>query len=381
MKILTNIQTSYLGGISQTLYNLVNSLKKSNISKIEIIGVEITSEPNSNQKGIRYHPDSGSVLKHISVNVETPYFGDVIRTVYSVDQIKNTYSELIDTYVSIIKRERPDLILINGTYYVPWSLFQAGSQSKIPMVLHYHGILTKETAHYEPKLQSLVREMERVFDNDRLFYIFPSKLAKITVEKEVFGHKIARTAIIPNSIPQCFFNVETIGSKKDVAFVGRWSAIKNPEFIKKISQYNKRKDGGYRFNVVSDKGRGQTEIDSSFGNVRFYDPMSSRRLAKFYGNMGVVLSPSFFETYGNVAQEAIAAGTPALVSKNMGVAEIFKELGLSQWIVDFKSTKNVYEKIKSVSGQPICHKIRELFKYNLNPQAINNRLIQVFKSI
>lgn len=97
--------------------------------------------------------------------------------------------------------------------------------------------------------------------------------------------------------------------------------------------------------------------------------------------MGVVLSPSFFETYGNVAQEAVATGTPAIVGPNMGVAEIFKEIGLSQWIVDFKSTKNVYYKIKEISGQPVSSKIKKMLKYNLTSPAINQSLIQVFKSI
>jgi glycosyltransferase involved in cell wall biosynthesis len=109
--------------------------------------------------------------------------------------------------------------------------------------------------------------------------------------------------------------------------------------------------------------------------------MDSHSLAKFYGKMGVVLSPSFFETYGNVAQEAIATGTPAIVGPNMGVSEIFKEIGLSQWIVDFKSTKNIYNKIKDISGQPISNKIKKMLKYNLTPQAINKNLIKVFKSI
>ncbi|MDP4009973.1 MAG: glycosyltransferase family 4 protein [Candidatus Shapirobacteria bacterium] len=369
-----------MGGIGQTFYNLVNFLEKNNLEKVKIVGVDVTSEPNSSDKGIYYKSTPSSVLKVVSVNLKTPYFGDVIQTVSNIDEIKDTYSELIDTYISIIKKEKPSLILINGTYFVPWCLFQAGNQLGIPMVLHYHGILTKETSHYAPELHKLIKEMETTFDNDKLLYIFPSKLAKTVVEEEVFGHKISRTAIIPNAIPNHFFKIKTSGNKRDVAFVSRWSTIKNPNFIKKITRYDQKNNRDYCFNVVSDKKDAQKRYKNILENIKFYDPMNSSKLARFYGKMGVVISPSFFETYGNVAQEAIATGTPALVGPNMGVAELFRELGLSQYIVDFKSTKNVYEKIKNFSGQMVSDKIRKMMKYNLTPHAVNSRYISALKS-
>jgi glycosyltransferase involved in cell wall biosynthesis len=379
MKILTNIQTSQLGGIGQTLHNLITSLEEKNPEKVEIVGVEVSSEPNCSGKSINYQTTADSILKMISIGVTSPYFGDVIKTIINVDGIRNTYSELIDTYIKIIKKENPSLILINGTYFVPWCLFQAGTQLGIPMVLHYHGILTKETAHYDPKLRKIIKEMEQTFDNDKLLYIFPSELAKTTVENEVFGHKICRSAVIPNSIPNHFFDIKTIGSRKNIAFVGRWSAIKNPEFIRKISRYDNRKNNDHNFNVVSDQKTAQRKTGSC-NNINYIKPMDSLDLAKFYGTMGMVLSPSTFETYGNVAQESLASGIPALVGPNMGIAETFRQLGLSRYIVDFKSTKDVYDKINNFSGEPVTNKVKEILKFNLTPQAINVLMITALKS-
>lgn len=379
MKILTNIQTSQLGGIGQTLHNLISYLEKENSEKVQIVGVDVVSEPNSCEKGIFYRDSKDSVLKIVSVAVRTPYFGDVLKNVKNVDEIKDKYAELIETYVGLIKNECPDLILINGTYFVPWCLFQAGKQLGIPMVLHYHGILTKETAHYAPELRKLVKEMEQTFDNENLLYIFPSNLAKTTVENEVFGHAVSRSAVVPNSIPNHFFNIKTTGLTKDIAFIGRWSAIKNPEFIKKISRYDTGKNGDYSFNIVSDTKTAQNRIGKGFSNINYHEPMNSKNLAKFYGNMGIILSPSYFETYGNVAQEAIASGIPALVGPNMGIAETFREFGLSQYIVDFSSTKNVYEKIKDLSGRPISANVRKMLKLNLTSQIVNERLVRILR--
>lgn len=381
MKILTNIQTSQLGGIGQTLHSLISSIQKNNPNKVQIVGVEVTTEPNCSQKGINYSSASNLTFKHILLKTDNPYFGDIIKIVKNVSEIKETYSELIQNYIKIIKKEKPDIILLNGTYFIPWCLFQAGSQLGIEMVLHYHGILSKETSHYPIETQKVILEMERVLDNDRLLYIFPSNLAKNTVETEVFGHKIAKVAIVPNSIPDHFFKVNNKGDKNNVAFIGRWSAIKNPNFIKKISRYDKKNDNQYTFNIVSDKEKYLKNIGTHLDNITFYKPMDSRKLAKFYGEMGVVISPSFFETYGNVAQESLASGTPALIGHNMGIAQTFHSLGLSDYIVDFNSTKKVYFKIKSFSGTSVSPKVREKLKYSLGSQTINNLLIKAIKSV
>jgi len=381
MKILTNIQTSQLGGIGQTLNNLINSLENNNPQKVKIIGVEVTSDPNCSEKGIYYGNVSNSVLKMISVRSKSPSFKEIIGQVKNVSEIKEIYSELIQKFISVIKKENPNLILINGTYFVPWCLFQAGNYLGIPMVLHYHGILSKETSNYDPAIHQIIQEMERSFDNEKLLYIFPSNLAKKTVENEVFKHEISKTAIIPNSIPDHFFKIEKTGSKKNVAFIGRYSSVKNPNFIKKISNYDKKEKGKYRFNIVSDKKKFEEKLGNKLDNVIFYDPMDSFKLSRFYEKMGIVICPSLFETYGNVAQEAIASGTPALVSLDMGIAETFKELGLSEYIVDFKSTKKVHQNIVNFSGQSISSKIRKKLKFNLTPNVISERLISVLKSV
>lgn len=380
MKILTNIQTSQLGGIGQTLNNLVNFLQKDKSSQIQIIGVDVTSEINSSPNGISYQNIDNSILRFIPLSVNCPYFGDIIKTSKTVDEIKDNYSELINKFIELIKIEKPDLILLNGTYCVPWSLFQAGRQQKIPMVLHYHGILSKETDHYQQPIKNIIHDMENTFDNDDLLYIFPSKIAKSTVEKEIFKHKICRSVVIPNPIPDHFFNTKDSNSKNNIAYVGRWSNIKNPNFIKKIIKYSQDKNVEYKFNIVSDIAKATEELSDFTNDVKLYSPMNSQKLANFYSKMSIVISPSFFETYGNVAQESIASGTPALVGPNMGVAEIFKEIGLSNWIVDFKSTKNVYYKIKRFSGQPIKNKVKKMLKYNLNTNTINSLLVKTLKS-
>lgn len=88
VKILTNIQTSQLGGIGQTLHNLITSLEAKNPEKVEIVGVEVSSEINCGGKTINYQKNQDSILKMISVGVKSPYFGDVIKTVKMLKKLK-----------------------------------------------------------------------------------------------------------------------------------------------------------------------------------------------------------------------------------------------------------------------------------------------------
>ncbi|MDD4990540.1 MAG: glycosyltransferase, partial [Candidatus Pacebacteria bacterium] len=96
-----------------------------------------------------------------------------------------------------------------------------------------------------------------------------------------------------------------------------------------------------------------------------------------YRDMGVVISPSHFETYGNVAKESIATGTPAMISSNMGVSETFKNLGLHNWIIDFNSVEDVYKKIENVMGENVHVSVKDKMKKLYSPCKIFNQIISV----
>ncbi|MGI5826632.1 MAG: glycosyltransferase family 4 protein [Patescibacteria group bacterium] len=380
MKILTNIQTTHVAGISQVLWTLIKHLGQKKNNRIKIVGVDVCSAVDSSAGKIKYQ-DINPNFSQITLDSNSfPKFNEILKTAETVNMIQEAYGELIDKYREIIALESPDLILLNGTYYVPWLLYLAAKDTNTPIVLHYHGILTKEISHLEDRIKNLLEDLERYFDNDKLLYLFPSELAKNTVEKEVFKHEINKSAIIPNPIPNHFFDAQAIGSKKNVAFIGRLSAVKNPNFIKKLAAYNKKKKGRFKIQVVTDLAPTSKKIffDTSVNIVK---PMDTYKLLKFYEKTGLVISPSFFETYGNVAQEAIATGTPALVSNNMGVAETFKKIGLERLIVDFNSVADVYRHIGKFSGVVVSQEVRNRLREMTSGDKISSHVIKTLKNI
>lgn len=344
------------------------------------MGVIVTPSKKASKESI-YTNKKLDNFSLVNIDKKLPELKKVIKDSGGIDDFENAYTDLIREYEKIIELERPDLILLNGTYYLPWCFFTAAKRTKIPIVLHYHGILTKEVAHWKEKPRILMERMEKTFDNDRLFYLFPSKLAKTEVEKEVFGHKISKSAIIPNPVSKHFFEVKKIGRAKNIGIVERWSEIKNPKFVKKLAIYNKKQGGQFRINVITNINAAKKTMGSRRGLIKLIKPMETGKLAHFYGTMGVVLSPSYFETYGNVAQEAIASGTPALVSENMGIAETFRELGLSDWVISFSPVNSVYRKIVKVSGMVVPESVRDQLRQTVSSEKVSARIMKILTKV
>jgi glycosyltransferase involved in cell wall biosynthesis len=377
MKILTNVQTANLAGISRVFFAFTDYLRSQSRESVEIVGVELDKEIKD---GIRQENISDQV-RVLKLADNYPQIGRLLNEgMAEVGMIRKSYIRLIRKLAEIISEESPDLIWLNGTYYVPWCLFEAAKRFNVPILLHYHGILTKEVEHWLEERRMVMEEMERSFDNDRLFYIFPSKVAKSTVENEVFGHEIAKSALLPNPIPDYFYEVNGNKRKRTIAMIARWNRIKNPNLTRRMAYYNTIKGNGWDFEIVTDQKSAERHFNCMAPLAKFREPMSGEKLAKFYADTGVVISPSYFETYGNVAQEAVASGTPALVSSRMGVKEVFNKVGLKNWVIDINwPVDKIYKRVVEAGKAGVMPEVREKMKEFSN-EAVSKRLMGIFKS-
>lgn len=222
--------------------------------------------------------------------------------------------------------------------------------------------------------------MERCFDDKKLFYIFPSELTKKIVEKEIFCHKIKNYAVIPNPVPKHFFKNEKKGNKTNIGVVSRFAGVKNMDFCQKLAEYNSQKNGEFVINLITDLKKDDYRYKNLSKIIKIHSSVENKNLPEFYSNMGVIISPSHFETYGNVPKEALACGVPALVNRNMGVAETFKKLGIGEWIIDFGSVEEVYKTIKVTIGRKVGEKVRRAMKKNYSSPKIFGQIINVLET-
>jgi len=381
MKILTNVCFLKLAGINQTMSSLVAHVQNCGDSnKLEIVGVEVmgNSDPDFPMKTKEAREGNSKI---VTVSMYLPNVNELVKRSNSIESVEKAMGPLIEQYRKIIKREKPDVVLLNGTYYLPWCLFLAAKNFTQKIVLHYHGCLTKETQHYPAAMRRIFHKMEKTFDSDNLRYIFPSMLAKNTVVNEVFIREPKHFCILPNSIPLHFF--ETVKKRgklvKSIGAVTRWCHIKNSGFIEKLASYNSRSVKKFTFNLLTDLKSVTNFPDRIRAAVRLVKPMDNFRLGRFYSKMDVVICPSYFETYGNVAQESLASGVPVLVSSNMGIAEVFRRFGLEKWIIAFDSPAAVFGKIEQTSGEMVDSGTRMELKNELNPSRVHGILLNYLK--
>jgi len=375
MKILTNIRFAQTAGIAQVVLSFMDFIEKDKENNINVVAVNI-----ANQLEKTYQKTTNSKTSTVSFGIEIPNIADVIEKSKTLNDVENSLEPLIKIYQKAIKKECPDLVLINGTYFMPWALKVATERENVPAVLHYHGVLTKETQNWKKEKREIFYQMEKSFDKKDMFYIFPSKITKQTVEKEVFGHKIKKFSVLPNPVSDHFFEEDVKKETKNIGIVSRWTGIKNVKFCEKLAEYNKKKGAKFIVNVITDLDTKNKKYKELSKIIKFHKPKSNKELASFYKNMGIVISPSHFETYGNVAKEALATGTPAIVSPNMGVSETFNKLGLNDWVVDFNSVKSVYNKIENIIGEPVSEKTREKMKKLYIPPKIFSEIVSILNN-
>jgi len=118
----------------------------------------------------------------------------------------------------------------------------------------------------------------------------------------------------------------------------------------------------YMVSNINEKSKLRKKLSKA--DIKIFSTMDTQHLRDFYRDRSIIISPSFFETYGNVPIESVATGTPALINNNMGVAEIFKKHNIHNYITDFDDVYDVVSRIDKFKKYRVNKDIREsLRKY------------------
>lgn len=357
MKVALNITREPLAGITSTNLNLLDSLHGSNTF---FTGIELNSFRRF-KSPIVYRHLSPDWFDHNIISISDFSIGVVVKKSRTLKDVEKQFTEIIEHVRSILQREKPDVLLVNGTYYIPWILSIAAQKEKIPIVLWYAGILSREVATMTPHYRKIFYQMERSIIKRADKIIFPSSICKETVLKEVSRLPVVKKGqVIPNPISPLFTRASKIelSVERRIAFVGRFTAIKNIEAFFAIHKLLLKQGWKHEATIVSDISK--KNISKIPKSVKIIPSMSNDELKTFYATQGLIISPSTFETFGNVPIEAVSIGIPVLVSNTMGCADILSESGLEKMVIDFTDIKNVAQSVIELCGQHVL------------PRQINN---------
>jgi D-inositol-3-phosphate glycosyltransferase len=256
---------------------------------------------------------------------------------------------LLDTY-----RLRNSLrySLIHSHYWLSGRLGSwAGRLWRVPhlLTLHTNG-MAKRISCSDERESSM-----RLITEKRLARECSRILAPTEKEKQLlmrfYGMPGEKIGLVPSGVNLDLFRPMSkekarnlLGIEDDgkvVLYVGRFSPVKGIDrLIATMAHLRKR----HRFRLVIVGGDGQRAhetvriagLSRSFcihNNVTFAGRVNHRRLAAYYSAADVLVVPSLYESFGLVAIESLACGTPVVATK-VGVMESIIRNGETGMVVD-----------------------------------------------
>jgi alpha-1,6-mannosyltransferase len=245
------------------------------------------------------------------------------------------YRALLDlrSVAEILEREQPDIIESSDPYQVGWKAIAFGKAARIPAVGFYHSHFPEAYLRGASKLlghragkslmsaaQRYVRKMYNRFEAT----LVPSEpLARILAEWGVRNTRLVPLGVnTKNFTPDPDDSAETrqaLGispGSKLLLYVGRLAPEKNTAALFQAFEIlAKRRPNDYQLLVIGDGPQRQqlrrleTETQSVKRIQYCTDPLE---LARYYRAADVFVHPGMQETFGLVALESQACGTPVI---------------------------------------------------------------------
>lgn len=378
MRIAINLTREELGGITSSNLNILGYLYNSNC---EIIGIELNSRMYMRGPTI-FRPFSPEIFEHHIINIHNLPIMKIIKSgrTKSLKDLERAYAGAIKFVREVLRKSKPDIILLSGTYYMPWVISVAARKEGVPILLWYSGILSEETEHMSKKFRSIFSAMEKDIAKNASKIIFPSKICRQVVEKKVLKGKTKNSYIIPNPISNTFTEpyVSEYSIEKKIAAVGRYTEIKNFDKFFDLHRELLKRKWQHAASFLTSAG---AKIRRMPKTIDMLPPMTSDGLKNFYLAQGLIVCPSKFETFGNVPMEAVCLGIPVLVSDKMGCAEILKQVGLENMVISFDDMGEAADRVEQLCGQSILPKQSNAIKKILNINFVGEEILAVMKSM
>ncbi|MFH1473442.1 MAG: glycosyltransferase family 4 protein [Candidatus Aenigmatarchaeota archaeon] len=333
------------GGLGTHCYELVKNLGRK--------GVNVLLFVPKRSKNINYNLENVEVVE-VGSAIRNPYNSVKPATVFEEGYGWNFFDE-----VKEFNRKCVELALkmdFDMIHCHDWITVAAGVTLKHmtgkPLVLTVHSTEYDRTANIFPMKNIIDIEIMGLREAD----------AVITVSKQMkrqlidrYGGDESKITVIYNGIDYTkFLGITKKENRNMVLFLGRLTNQKGPYFFLHTAAkvLEKKKDVTF---VIAGQGDLLPELISMaigmgiMDNVVFTGYLSEEELHYAYSMADIYVMPSVAEPFGITALEAIASGTPIIVSKNAGVSERVMHC----FKVDYWDTHDMANKIICMLDYPV----------------------------
>lgn len=329
MKILHVINAFYppfyTGGAATVAYNVCEFLAKK--------GHEVTVfTTNVRKPGCLFKPER---YPRIADGVKIFYFKNEAYKagvhLYLSTQLIRTIKETISKY-DVVHLHEYRAVTSLATAYYSWKF-------RVPYILQAHGQLPTWTA------KSVMKSAFDMIFGNLLLRDAEKVIASTKTEAEqhkAMGVPAERIEIIPNVIDISeFSDLPSRGSfrkkfsldndEKMILYLGRIHRIKGLDILLKALASVKKKIEDVKLAVVGSDDGYLNELKvlakalNIEDNVLIVGPLYGKEKLEAYVDADVYVLPSKYEIWGMTALEAIACGTPVIMTENCGVAEYLKD--------------------------------------------------------
>jgi glycosyltransferase involved in cell wall biosynthesis len=354
------------GGLGVACYGLTKSLSRENVSvtfvlpkKLEGLSHDFLRIVFANIRNIKLRGIKTLIHPYITSDLYDEYLKTATDSeLYGL----NLFDEVrrYGLQARIIAEEEPHDVI----HAHDWLSFRAGIEAKKvsgkPLILHVHATEFDRTAGH-PNQYIYDEERRGLHAADCIIAVSQHTKNMIV---EHYGISPDKVSVVHNGIdhghhrrelPEALSHVR-ISGKKIVLFVGRITIQKGPDYFIKVAKRVLEFNPNVLF-IVSGSGDMENQIIRLAseiglgGKVIFAGFVRGEELDKLYRAADLYVMPSVSEPFGITALEALANGTPILVSKQSGVSEVLTHALKS----DFWDIDDMADKILSVVGSKGLH--------------------------
>lgn len=330
------------GGLGVACQGIVENLVDSGENVLLVLPKVM--DPNENSEVI-FKTKQGNSFRVLYIDsVLRPYVGlDGIG--YSGDLISdvNSYAKKV---VNAVDNLNFDLIHVHDWLTVPAGVALKEKYNK-PLIMHVHSTEYDRTAGGSSNEEvSYIEQSGFEFSN---LIITVSKYTKDLLVREYSVPK-DKIMVVHNGVDYTPSNtpasIDFLKGSPVIIFVGRLTIQKGPEFFLDVAKrvINERPDAIFVYAGNGDMYH-HLLLTSAYknlsGSVLFAGFLRDSAKDRLYERADIFMMPSVSEPFGIVALEAAVVGTPVIVSKTSGVAEVLP----SAIKVDFWDTELMASKI------------------------------------
>jgi alpha-1,6-mannosyltransferase len=225
----------------------------------------------------------------------------------------------------IMEGERPDIIESSDPYQVGWKAVSVGRSLRIPVVGFYHSHFPEAHLHGPARflLPAARRYVRNLYNRFEATLVPSEQLARVLGDWGVRNVRAAKLGVntktfspSPDDRAETRSSLGTLSDRKLLLYVGRLAPEKNTETLFAAFEIlAKRRPHEFELLVIGSGPHWEKlrQLQAETGNVKWIQYCTdSIELARFYRSADLFVHPGIQETFGLVALESQACGTPVI---------------------------------------------------------------------